>query len=103
MALRKAVSLADLPAGEMAELELDGNNIVLCHVDGEVHAIDGYCPHQMGPLGQGALNGHTVVCPWHAWEFDCRTGACEFNPSIVIAKYRTEVRDGVVFVDVPER
>jgi nitrite reductase/ring-hydroxylating ferredoxin subunit len=103
MALRKAVSLSDLPAGEMAELELDGHNIVLCHVDGEIHAIGGDCPHQLGPLGQGALHGHTVVCPWHAWEFDCRTGECDVNPSITVPKYRTEVREGAVYIELPER
>ena len=33
------------------------------------------CPHRGAPLAHGALHHHTIVCPWHAWEFDCRTGS----------------------------
>ena len=31
-------------------------------------------PIEVRRLAHGALHQHTIVCPWHAWEFDCRTG-----------------------------
>ena len=53
-----------------------GNDLyALCNVDGEVRAMAGVCPHHGGPLGQGALDGALVTCPWHAWQFDSATGA----------------------------
>ena len=55
----------------MEALVGDGTYAV-CNAGGEIHALDGICPHAGGPLGQGALHGTTLVCPWHAWEFDCR-------------------------------
>ena len=53
---------------------------------GEFYAIEGVCPHRGAPLAYGALHEHTVVCPWHAWEFDCRTGEgdCGNVPSVQV-------------------
>jgi nitrite reductase (NADH) small subunit len=58
----------------MAQVQADGRTYVLCNVDGDMYALDGICPHRGAPLAYGALHDHTIVCPWHAWEFDCRTG-----------------------------
>ncbi|MEM7364815.1 MAG: thiamine pyrophosphate-dependent enzyme, partial [Pseudomonadota bacterium] len=42
-------------------------------------AMDNHCPHQGGPLGEGAiepgLNGECWLrCPWHGWDFHPLTG-----------------------------
>ncbi len=34
------------------------------------------CPHQLGPLNGGVDAKGIVVCPWHGYEFDVRSGAC---------------------------
>jgi nitrite reductase/ring-hydroxylating ferredoxin subunit len=62
-------ALAELPPSETA-----GRVLALCNVDGTVYAMDGICPHAGGRLAHGALHGHWLCCPVHAWEFDCRTG-----------------------------
>ena len=41
---------------------------------GAFHAIDNTCTHEAGPLGEGALVGEIVTCPWHYTEFNVRTG-----------------------------
>ena len=46
----------------------------LAHVDGTVYALDNNCPHNGGPLGKGVLRDHEVVCPWHGWTWDVRSG-----------------------------
>jgi len=51
--------------------------IALSYKDGQFGAISGVCNHVGGPLGDGHLEGNYVVCPWHHWKFDCRTGAGE--------------------------
>ena len=66
--------VAELLPGSMAQVQVNDRTYVVCNVDGEVFAVDGICPHRGAPLAFGALHDHTIVCPWHAWEFDCRTG-----------------------------
>lgn len=100
MAFVKAGSLAKLGPGQMIEFRRGEQQIALCNVEGEIHALDNHCPHRGGPLAQGALQGRMVVCPWHCWEFDCITGACEFNPEIVVRRYPVRVEGDEILVDL---
>src|SRR5579862_6526210 len=87
-------SLQNLPAGSVMEAEVAGNAYAICNVGGELHAYDGVCPHAGGPLGQGALHGNTLVCPWHAWEYDCRTGVNDFDENVKLAKFDVKAEGG---------
>ena len=80
---------------------MGGKPYAICHVDGEVHALEGTCAHKAGPLGQGALHGHMVVCPWHAWEFDCRTGENDRSPDVKVANVPVKVEGDDILIDVP--
>jgi nitrite reductase/ring-hydroxylating ferredoxin subunit len=62
--------------------------------------MEGICPHSGGPLGHGALEGHTLTCPFHAWEFDCRTGLSDTHGHVRLAVYPVKVEDGEILVDV---
>lgn len=94
----RVAELSDLRPGMGFEAALDGRAIALFQVDGVVHAIANACVHRGGPLSQGALDGHTVLCPWHAWGYDLRTGQCDVNPSAQVATYDVRVEEGGVFV-----
>ena len=84
----------------MLEVLHGERRIVVCNVAGKLHAMDGVCPHRQGPLAQGALHGTAVVCPWHAWEFDCRTGQHDYNPSIKLETFPVEISNGDILVDL---
>jgi nitrite reductase/ring-hydroxylating ferredoxin subunit len=99
MAFAKVGSLAALPPGALRQVQAGAQTIALCRVGNEVHAVDGICPHSGGPLGQGALHGSTLVCPWHAWEFDCVTGEYDRNPDLRLQKFAVKVEGDEVFVD----
>lgn len=101
MALVEVARVSDLPPGTVAEVIVDGEPYALCHVEGEFRALGGTCPHRGGPLGQGNLHGGRVVCPWHAWEFDCRTGVNDYDPSFRVTTYAAVARDGDVLIDIP--
>jgi nitrite reductase (NADH) small subunit len=103
MAYTKLASLGELPEGALIEI-VDGDSLyALCNVAGEVRAMAGVCPHHGGPLGQGALDGAIVTCPWHAWEFDSGTGTCTFNDDVRIATYPVRIEAGEILVDLPDK
>jgi nitrite reductase (NADH) small subunit len=101
MAFQRAGSLAALPPGTMRPAKVGEVELALCNVKGKVHVTSGRCPHAGGPLGQGGLHGTTMVCPWHAWEFDCVTGEFDANPAIKLTIYNVKVEGDDIFVDVP--
>jgi len=102
MAFEKLASLAELPPGSLIEIVRGGDLYALCNVDGNVRALSGVCPHAGGPLGQGAMEGTLLTCPFHAWQFDSATGACEFNETIRVPTYPVRVENGEIFVDIPD-
>src|SRR5437763_370712 len=69
----KMATMSELPPGSAREVEHDGRIYALFNVDGVISAIDGICPHQGGPLAEGPVEGTTLTCPWHGWQFDVRT------------------------------
>lgn len=64
--------------GRVVEAQVEGVAICLANINGELSALDNVCPHRQGPLGQGWIEGESVVCPWHSWTFNVKTGAAEF-------------------------
>ena len=63
-------------AGKVGQYQAQGVDVCLANVNGELAAMDNWCPHRRGPLGEGWIEGNAVVCPWHAWSFDLKTGDC---------------------------
>lgn len=75
MTTRRTVARRDeVPPGEARVVHVDGQAIALVNVDGRYFAIDNRCPHRGGPLGEGALDGAILTCPWHGWQWDVTTG-----------------------------
>ena len=68
----KLATVNELPVGAAKEVEFEGRVYALYNIDGVISAIDGICPHQGGPLADGIVEGTTVTCPWHGWQFDVR-------------------------------
>jgi hypothetical protein len=54
----KLAKTTDLPPGSLMEIARGDDLYAVCNVDGEIRALSGVCPHQGGPLGEGALNGN---------------------------------------------
>ena len=74
-------NVSDLAPGELKQIELEGDvQICLANVDGTFYAIGGACTHEEGPLGEGDLNGTTVMCPLHMGEFNVTTGEVVNEP-----------------------
>jgi len=103
MAYTKLASLDELPEGALLEIVQGSDVYALCNVSGEIRAISGVCPHHGGPLGQGALEGSIVTCPWHAWQFDSGTGACVFNDEVRVPTYPVRIDAGEILVNLPEQ
>jgi nitrite reductase (NADH) small subunit len=97
----KLTAQSELPAeGEVKEFELAGKAICVANVNGVISAMDNVCLHMGGPLGQGYVERSKVVCPWHGWEYDPKTGEVDHDPRLKLAIYRIKVENGDVLVEV---
>ena len=94
----KVCKLAEIPEDAGKLVEADGSEIALFRNQGEVYAVHNICPHAGGPLSEGGIREGQVICPWHGWEFNLRTGACAFNPVIKVPVFKVKVEDDDVWV-----
>lgn len=102
MAFVKLAHMSQLPEGSALQVELGNDGAVaICNVEGDLHAMNGICPHAGGPLGEGALHGRILTCPYHGWEFDCVTGVNTEDDAVRQARYDVKVVDGAVLVNLP--
>ncbi len=78
--------------GKVMEADVNGVQICLANLNGELAALDNLCPHRQGPLGQGWIEGETVICPWHSWAFNLKTGESEYpaNERVKVFPVKTE-------------
>jgi 3-phenylpropionate/trans-cinnamate dioxygenase ferredoxin subunit len=93
----------ELPNGERLFVDLGDKPIVIFNIAGQLFAIGDVCTHDDGPLGDGVIEDHNIVCPRHGAEFDVRTGKVMSMPAAVdIPAYPVQIRDGNIFVGVPK-
>jgi nitrite reductase/ring-hydroxylating ferredoxin subunit len=97
----RVAKLWEIPPGSCKEVEVAGRVVAVFNVDGQLHALDGICPHVGGPLGQGPLTGKVVTCPWHGWQFDVTTGANTLRPALAQFRFQVEVQGDDVLVAQP--
>ncbi len=76
----RVASVGDIPQGEMLIVQLNGDDVVLANVDGEIYAFGGECTHRGGSLGDGFLEGVEVECPLHQGRFNVKTGEVAGEP-----------------------
>ena len=94
----KVCAVSELPAGEGRAVPVGDGVAAVFNVDGRFYAIDNRCAHRDGPLADGVLDGTTVYCPLHAWDWDVTTGVSGFDPSIKLACFEVRVEGNDLWV-----
>ena len=90
----------EVPPGTTKRVEVDGEAVLLCNVDGELYAVEDVCTHDGGPLDQGELMGCRIMCPRHGAMFDVTTGAALTLPAVVpLATYAVRAEGDDIFIN----
>ncbi len=97
----RVAALNEIPDGTSKEVELQGRVVALFNRNGQIHAIDGICPHAGGPLSEGTLDGFVVTCPWHGWQFDVTSGRSVYNSACVQQCYEVRIEGGEILLSLP--
>ena len=99
----KVAKTGEVLEGQAKVFEAGDTRVLLCRVNGEVCAIADVCTHDGGPLGEGDLDGHEIICPRHGARFDVRTGAVLSFPAIVpVDSYAVKIDGDDVLVQLNE-
>jgi len=115
----KVCESAALPEGGRLVVDIGARTLGIFRVNGQLRAWENICPHQGGPVCQGAIipavvenlndqkastgfafnPGDThIVCPWHGFEFSIATGCHPAKPSIRLRAAAIEESNGEIHV-----
>ena len=97
------VRVADAGApeeGRATTVTAGHRSLALTRFEGRCAALDNKCPHQGGPLGEGAIENGLLRCPWHGWDFHPTTGkAPGFDDGV--ETFPVEERADGIYVGLP--
>jgi nitrite reductase/ring-hydroxylating ferredoxin subunit len=100
--LVRVAAVGEIPVGRGKTVEIEGLLLAVFNAGaGRYHALSGSCPHEGGPLAEGALLGDGVVCPWHGFDFDVATGACGVAPDLSVSVYPVRVAGTDLVLELP--
>lgn len=100
----KVAEKESLPEGGVTTVTAGYHAVCLIHTAEHGYtALDNRCPHQGGPLGEGHLDGPWLLCPWHGYEYNPKTG----EPPEGYGDYATplplELREDGIYVAIEEQ
>ncbi|HYF20926.1 MAG TPA: Rieske 2Fe-2S domain-containing protein [Ramlibacter sp.] len=120
--------MAEVLVGTLAEFAdrkvrvkvVEGREIgIFALPDGAFRAYENVCPHAGGPVCQGRLMPRVeerlapdrsslglcfskeqvnIVCPWHGYEYDVRTGVHQGHGGLRLLSYEVRVDGGRIFL-----
>ncbi|MFL2540377.1 MAG: Rieske (2Fe-2S) protein [Candidatus Latescibacterota bacterium] len=85
--------VGDFIEGEGKPFAIDGTHLAVFLYEGKFQAVDNRCPHMGYPMSQGSIRDGVLICHWHHWEFDLKTGGCLLTSGDDLKAFPVEVRD----------
>lgn len=113
--------VAEFPDKECRVISRNGKEVGVFRIGEEFFAWHNRCAHQGGPVCQGRIfpkvlepllehqttHGMAyseeelhIVCPWHGYEYNIKTGRNAGNPRIGLKPVPVVVKDGGVYVQL---
>lgn len=80
--------------GDTQRVECDGRGLFVHRADKEWRVYDSRCPHQTTNIPNLALDGCTLTCPKHEWQFDVRSGDCIKKGNSPLKRWPSKVVKG---------
>src|SRR4051794_25286333 len=113
----------DVLEGGRVVVDVDGTEVGIFRLDGRLYAWENRCAHVGGPVCQGVLMNRVVerldderrslgddfadelhiVCPWHGYEYDVRTGEHPGDRAARLRPIAVQERDGEILVGLWRR
>ena len=100
---QRVLDATELDDDQMTQVSAGDVDILLAKIDGRFYANGAHCTHYGAPLADGVLSDGNVICPWHHAVFDLDGGDHIEPPGRdCLQSFEVEVRDGGVYVTVPD-
>ncbi len=98
--LIKVAEAGDVLENSAILVQVKGRPVALINKGGEYFAVDNACPHEGESLSQGDVEGDHVVCAYHGWKVNMKTGESFEIPGFFIDKFNVKVVENEIYIEV---
>ena len=92
-------SVQDIPKDRAKIFVVNGEEVAVFKSNNKLYALNNYCRHQGGPLGEGKIVEGCVTCPWHGYQYQADNGQSPPPFKEKVKKYRIELRGDTIYID----
>jgi nitrite reductase/ring-hydroxylating ferredoxin subunit len=117
----KVCSLGDLTEKVPYTVDVNGTEVGIIMWENQLYAYENVCAHIGGPVCLGGVFNKInlvlnedksvvkesisedelrLVCPWHGFEYDLKTGECDFSTKFKLRKFHAFIKDSQVYVEI---
>ena len=94
----RAGSLSAFSTNDRFSTAVNGKRVVVFKLAGTYVATPAICPHAGGPLCDAVIDGDSLSCAWHGYNFSLRSGECDDDPDLKLDRYEVRIDGDDVLV-----
>ena len=95
-----AAKLSEVPNFGKKVVTVNGQELLLLNIKGEIFACENECPHQGSPLHSGIVKDGHLSCPRHGYRFNLKSGTCLDNPAFTLKVFPVQIQGDEILVDL---
>jgi glutamate synthase domain-containing protein 2/nitrite reductase/ring-hydroxylating ferredoxin subunit len=82
--------------------EINGLDLVVIRYDDKASVLYGRCLHRGALMSDGHVEGNNLICGLHGWDYRIDTGVSAYDNAEALHKFKSEIKEGFVWVDEEE-
>ena len=80
-------------------ITVKGERIAIYKYEGKLSAVNNYCRHQGGPIGEGKIIDGCITCPWHGYQYLPENGQSPPPFTEKLETYFLKIQEGVIWIN----
>jgi len=95
-----AAKISEVPNFGKKLVTVNGQEVLLSNIKGEIFACENECPHQGAPMNSGIVKDGHLSCPRHGYRFDLKSGSCQEHPDCTLRIYPVEIHGDEIHIEL---
>ena len=95
----KVCDISDITEDRAKIFTVSGERVAIFKYDGKLSAVNNFCKHQGGPLGEGKVVDGCITCPWHGYQYLPHNGQSPPPFTEKVATYKLKLEATEIWID----
>lgn len=95
----KVCQISEIEDNRAKIFTVSGERVAIFKYEGKLSAVNNFCRHQGGPLGEGKVVDGCITCPWHGYQYLPHNGQSPPPFTEKVETYKLKLEDDEVWID----